>query len=361
MKKLMAITLALMLALAAFAVPAMAEELIPAKVGMLTILNSTEEESEGLLRACAIAISRLIANDQIERVLDQSEGPLTQDYSVVFYDTLDAMLMALNAGDINAIYIYRTAAEYLCANNDQLAMLLAFDQAADTDIEAIEVYKNLVTSEFSFMLLEGREELRDALNDANDAVSEDGTLNRLVAEQIDAAIAGNDIAPVEMPVIDGAETVKVAVTGALPPMDYIAADGMPAGFNTALLAEISNRIGKNIELVVVDSVGRASALASGTVDVVFWTRASRWANALASLTEAEKEAEINRMVEGNPEAEVEVLHLLASLFPPETQSIMDIPEGTIITSPYYSDMILPVSTKAFMEIANAQYRQNAEG
>ena len=67
------------------------------------------------------------------------------------------------------------------------------------------------------------------------------------------------------------------------------------------------------------------------------------------------------MVEGNPEAEVEVLHLLASLFPPETQSIMDIPAGTIITSPYYSDMILPVSTKAFMEIANAQYRQNAEG
>ena len=73
-----------------------------------------------------------------------------------------------------------------------------------------------------------------------------------------------------MLIFEGAETVRVAVTGSLPPMDYIAADGTPAGFNTALPAEIGNRIGKNIELVQVDSVDRAATLASGTVDAVLY-------------------------------------------------------------------------------------------
>ncbi len=41
---------------------------------------------------------------------------------------------------------------------------------------------------------------------------------------------------------------------------HAGADGAPAGFNTALLAAISSRMGENIELVAVDSVGRALLL-----------------------------------------------------------------------------------------------------
>ena len=47
-------------------------------------------------------------------------------------------------------------------------------------------------------------------------------------------------------------------------------DGTPAGFNTAVLAEISKRINKNIELVTIDSNARASALNSRVIDIVFW-------------------------------------------------------------------------------------------
>ena len=51
-------------------------------------------------------------------------------------------------------------------------------------------------------------------------------------------------------------------------------------FSTAVLAEIANRLGKNIEIVVMDSVGRAAALASGAVDAVFWTRTNDLSNQL---------------------------------------------------------------------------------
>ena len=69
---------------------------------------------------------------------------------------------------------------------------------------------------------------------------------------------------------DGAETLKVAVTGDLPPIDYVAADGTPAGFNTAMLAELGKRLKVNVELVQVESGARAAALSSKRADVVFW-------------------------------------------------------------------------------------------
>ena len=60
------------------------------------------------------------------------------------------------------------------------------------------------------------------------------------------------------------------MTGDLPPLDFVNADGTPAGFNTAVLSEISKRIGKNIEMIQVDSAARGTALTSGQVDVIFW-------------------------------------------------------------------------------------------
>ena len=107
-----------------------------------------------------------------------------------------------------------------------------------------------------------------------------------------------------MPKFDGADTIKVGVTGDLPPLDFVNSDGTPAGFNTALLAEISKRIKKNIELVQVDSGARAAALTSGQVDVIFW------------------------------------------VVVPEDDSRpknIDTPEGVSVTSPYYQDTVVDVN------------------
>ena len=211
--------------------------------------------------------------------------------TIVYYDTLDALLMALNAGDINNIEIYQSVARYLCATNDNLMLGPSFDAGKASETFAELVQNAINGNDFAFMMMESNAALRDEFNAAIADMKADGTLERLVKEQIDALIDGGEIKPISLPKIDGAETVKVAVTGALPPMDYVAEDGMPAGFNTAMLAEIGSRIGRNIEIVVVDSLGRAAALASGTVDAVFWTRTSSEAQEAVTRTEENQKEE----------------------------------------------------------------------
>ena len=56
----------------------------------------------------------------------------------------------------------------------------------------------------------------------------------------------------------------------MPPIDYIDEGGNPAGFNTALLAELGRRLHANMKLVNIESGARTAALVSGRVDVVFW-------------------------------------------------------------------------------------------
>ena len=60
------------------------------------------------------------------------------------------------------------------------------------------------------------------------------------------------------------------MTGDLPPLDLILPDGRPAGFSTAVLAEVGKHLNKNIELVSVAGGARASILSSKGADVVFW-------------------------------------------------------------------------------------------
>ena len=74
----------------------------------------------------------------------------------------------------------------------------------------------------------------------------------------------------ELEKAEGRRILKVAVTGDLPPIDLVLADGKPAGFNTAVLSEVGKRLQRNIEIVQVDSGARAAALSGKTVDVIFW-------------------------------------------------------------------------------------------
>ena len=217
-----------------------------------------------------------------------------------------------------------------------------FDAGKGSETLVDLVQHGINGNDFAFLMMESNAALRDEFNAAIADMKADGMLERLVKEQIDDAIDGGEIAPIEMPKIDGADTVKVAVTGALPPMDYVAADGTPAGFNTAVLAEIGNRIGKNIELVVVDSLGRAAALASGTVDAVFWTRTSSAAQEVSAMTEEEDKAHREAVNAGMTEEEIKLMNALLDSFDFAVYGAADMPEGTIVTEPYFSDVIVPV-------------------
>ncbi len=338
-------------------------------IGVLTMLNLSEEETENLVTATIVADTQLV-KDFIENNADEGEkGPdLPSDeerptdaggnpingpkVNVSFYDSLDSMLMALNAGDISSMMVYLSTANYLCATNEDLAI-----EHDNTDKIVDNSYSRLVTrgilsNSFSFLMLESNSALRDEFNTAIQAMKDDGTMQTLIAEQIDAYKSGDAIKAVSLPQIAGADTIKVAVTGSLPPMDYVAADGSPAGFNTAVLAEISQRIGKNIEIVVVDSIGRAAALSSGTVDAVFWTRTSEPAN---NMTVPLSDDEIFINAKANmSDKELTALEKIDSLIDFANYGKMDMPEGTIITNSYFSDSIVQVTTKASKEQREAE-------
>ena len=279
---------------------------------------------------------------------DMMEAPLGSEKvkpQIIYYDTLDAMLMALKAGDVGSIEIYQSVARYLCANNDNLKISVTYDLGKELNTFAELMFKGHGGNDFSFLLLEKNTALRDEFNAAIESMKEDGTLEKLVSDQIDRLIDGGEFISVEMPSIEGADTIRVAVTGALPPMDYVAADGTPAGFNTAVLSEISRRIGKNIELVVVDSIGRATALASGVVDAAFWTRTNTVSSMLSGMTEAVKAAELAGIRSKLSEDELKIMESIDAIINMEKYGSGDMPEGTIVTDSYYSDVFVPVELK----------------
>ena len=351
MKKLISLTLALLLALSTLLLPAMAEETPTIKVGMLSMLNWTEEEMADFRTARNMIDHQLDRNDLAASEIESSQA--APKVEVTFFDTLDAMLMALNVGDIDSMEMYSTTAQYLLNSNPELVQIITVGDGAEGSAFAELALGGLLSNDFAFLFLEGDVELRDAFDAALASISEE-EMKQLIQDNITAAINGEEVKPVEMPVIDGAETIKVAVTGALPPMDYVAADGTPAGFNTAVLAEISQRMGKNIELVTVDSMGRAAALASGTVDAVFWTRTNSQSNYIATLSEDELAEGRKALEEGMSEEERETMKRVSEMVDIADYGHVDMPEGTIITRPFFSDTIVAVATRAYVDELKAR-------
>ena len=196
------------------------------KVGTLTQLNSTPAQAANI-----------------------SGGEMN------FYDNFNSMQMALQSKNIDKIQTYSSVAEYMTANNSDLAI----DNAQST----IEIVDN-----FCCAMRDSDVDLKKSFDAAISSMKADGTLAGLITKYIRNPSPTPQA--VAMPHIDGAPTIKVGVTGDLPPLDLVLPDGTPAGFNTAVLAEISKRINKNIELVQIDSGARAVALTSGQVDVIFW-------------------------------------------------------------------------------------------
>ena len=197
------------------------------------------------------------------------EFPEAPDLQIRYYDTTDALLMALQAGEIDAILAPKSTADYLCATNDRLVQPSVFNFPESDDF--VQELLDWLSDGYAFMMLEANADLRDQFDRTIADMRADGTLDALVLKHIAEASRTGETEAIAFEAFEG-EPIRVAVTGVLPPMDYVAPDGSFAGFNTAILAEVGRRLQKNIALKQVDSVGRALALAEGTVDVVFWTR-----------------------------------------------------------------------------------------
>ena len=208
-------------------------------------------------------ISDTISNDEYvwrNYIIDEAEyerviGNFLKEEVLTSFVSLTEMLMALDAGKIDIIELQQPVAEYffkLKGNNEKYIPYVI--------TKGVTYYLSMGFNENSKWF--------EPFNEAIKAMTEDKTLLFLKAQYV--LDAEENPEPVKFEKFPGAETVKIAVTGDMPPIDYVAVDGTPAGFNTAMLAEIAKRLKINVELVNINSGARAAALASERADGVFW-------------------------------------------------------------------------------------------
>ena len=209
-------------------------------IGVISHLNASEESYNNLM-------------SKLEKSYRPSKAKLAVNFK--YFNRMSDMLAALETGQIDMMSTYNCVANYILNRNDGLEFLPSERKLYDS---------------FCFAVREDDKTLLDELNRVIKEMSADGTLSKLTEQYI--TDLKFDAEPPAVPIthIDGADTIKVAVTGDLPPFDLILANGKPAGFSTAVLSEISRRLGKNIELINVDSGARAEILSSKGADVVFW-------------------------------------------------------------------------------------------
>lgn len=175
--------------------------------------------------------------------------------SMKFYDSLTLMLLALEKGEIAAIAAPELVGEYMLRQNRQYIL------------RGFLISEKLIASALGFR--DDKKELCAKFSKAIREMTAEGMIGILARDYLTGPSAQNPPA-VKFEDFDGAETITVAVTGDMPPLDYTGADGEPAGFNTAILAEIARRIHVNIRTVTVETATRVPALLSGRVDAVFW-------------------------------------------------------------------------------------------
>ena len=230
------------------------------------------------------------SSDKSEELLnDVFINSLVQNRRVIhFYDSLMALIMDLRAKKIDEMILPESVGNYLLNHNS------FYYNAYSTKILSSGVCFGFKNDNF---------ELKNEFDKALSEMKTDGTLEKFAAQYVIASY-DRDPEPTRPPTIKNpAQEIKIAVTGDMPPIDMFAGDGKPAGYNTAVLAELGKRLNKNIKFINTDAGGRSAALLSGRADVVFWYRLAK------------------SSVAGDD---------------PFDNLFKDAPEGVILSSPYFS-------------------------
>ena len=224
---------------------------------LLTLAACGEKKDDGKTKIGVLQTGQMEGFQANEAHREHRQSEITVKREYIPYGNLSAALMDLESGRIDEIGIEKCTADYVIAHND--------------NIELYEDSKEMTV--FSMMTLDTNKEVYDILNNAIKEMKADGTLESLIENELKAYIESDPLAK-DLPHFEGAKTIKVGVTGDVPPMDFVVSNGKAAGFNIALLAEIANRAKVNIELVQIETGARAMALSSGKVDAVFWAKST---------------------------------------------------------------------------------------
>lgn len=244
----------------------------------------------------------------------------------VYYDNLTSMLMGLSRGEVYGIRALKCQADYITNFNKKFVI--------DTDVNTIGV------TGISMLLKDTDRELCDAISEQIKVINTDGTMKKLQDEYIKKANVDNVVTFEEYP---NAKTIKFAVTGDIPPIDYILENGTPSGFNVAMIKEIAKRLKINVELIPIESGARAMALATGRADVIFWNRSVLSEEEFREMTSEEyKDAEwfMNAFVDPTGNPDINKLKFNNEL------NDLDQPEGAIATVPFIkSPVVLVIKQK----------------
>lgn len=173
---------------------------------------------------------------------------------VAYYDSFQAAVSALKSGKADAVMAQRPVSDYYVARDDTLA-------AIPLDVTEGATYHMAVRAEDT--------ELLGEINAALASFAEDGTLDALAQEFITDLTPEKQLEGRPLQYFDDAPTLYVGLSGDNPPIDYIAADGQPAGYNVELLALLGEALRVNFEISVTPLETKFAALASKKIDIFF--------------------------------------------------------------------------------------------
>lgn len=211
----------------------------------------------------------------------------------IYVDSVTSGLSMLKAGRADFMMTSDITAKYLIQRNPGMKF--------------VPITKN---NSLSMLLRASDVTLRDSISAAITKLKASGKLDELHKKWIDDLPVGKEPAMQTVEKTSFPETVRVGVSGELPPFDYIAADGKPAGYNIAVLAEISKLIGKNIEVVSVNALAKDIALATKKIDVFFWQRLPNAGEKEGLKNDPERQAFYTKFIYTEPYCTIDTVLLM---------------------------------------------------
>lgn len=163
-------------------------------------------------------------------------------------------LMALLTGKIDAAFVPKFKAEYDVKRQSKLKIIPVIQPVKMNVVMAVRSADG---------------QFKTDLDKAITILQENGTLKRLEDEWVTNLSTAKEPENRQTPKFAGAKTVYVGVCGDIVPLDYIAADGRPAGYNVALMNEIGKLLNINFVFVSIETQAKYAALNSKKIDLVF--------------------------------------------------------------------------------------------
>ena len=172
------------------------------------------------------------------------------------YSPCDDFITALAALDnkkVSAIWVADVTADYYCRTGNYRS--ISPEETAGKGSERLQ---------FAFAFRPEDTALRDIANELLDGLEADGTLDRLY----DYYVNGVESSCLCPEFDNDGKTIYVGITGTVPPLEMVDAEGNVSGMAVELSKYLANYVGLNVKFVVLDNETAFARLMNGRVDMI---------------------------------------------------------------------------------------------